>query len=144
MMKKLLLNSTLTIILAVSVFWLLAIIPDFYKRMFGQILSIASMMVVSVICYAHFSCVRRRVMCSVIEALKGDKRRLRVFFRNKRAMSLALTGISSTLIAIGQIAQISGDQVADKPIFFHMAIPLMTVVLIWVATNKLTPNGSNK
>lgn len=117
----------------------LFIIPDYYKRMFGQFLSISSTMTVALVSYAHIGCIRRRVMCSVLYALKGDSRRLMVFLKNKRAMSLFFISVGTSCITLGLIAQIYSNQVGDKPIFFHVAMPLLNIVLFWVATNKLTP-----
>ena len=98
-------------------------------------------MTVALVSYAHIGCIRRRVMCSVLSAIKGDSRRLMVFLKNKRAMSLFFISVSTTCLTLGLIAQIYGGQVVGKPIFFHIGMPLMNIVLFWVATNKLSPHG---
>lgn len=158
-MKKLILNSAPLIVLIAAISASLYLMPDFQKRMFGQFLSIAACGIVSVAAHMNGDCPRRKVGRWFISLFREDK--VRRFFRlirtkegaqlalrgsaivwgkatlSKQEVANLLIGVGSTLLVIGLTAQVFSNQVADKPITFHLAIPLLCIPLFWIVTNKL-------
>lgn len=105
---------------------------DLNKRMFGQFLTIISYMAVVIAAYAQLSCPRRRVGRAVRKAVfANDFRLLAAMLRNRKTVTYLLCFLGAACCCIGAIAQVNGDQVADKPILFHIGAPLVCVVLFW-------------
>lgn len=136
---------TAIIVVCAAGFAAFSLCGDINRRMFGQFLTIASYMAVVITAYARLTCPRARISKAFRRAfLRNDFRLLSAMLHNRQTIIYLLCGTGALCCLLGAIAQIYGNQVAEKPILFHIGAPLVCVVLFWsIIHPSKTQNSGN-
>lgn len=131
------LNYAVAFAMMGAVIALIVIVPGFYQRLFGQFLTIASYMMVALVSIYELQRTTPCLTKATLRIFIGDMTQLRAWFSDRKGVALLLSSLGGIFACIGSVSQVYANQVAAKPIFIHIANPLICIVVYWAITNKV-------